>query len=393
MAVPSSSDVVICGGGAVGASTAFFLKHELGFTGTVTVIEKDMSFQRASTSLSASSIRLQFSTPENIQLSKFGVGFLKSMTERFGPEADPSFHERGYLILAAEAGKAVLEENNRIQLAEGARSTLLDTDGLAARFPWLNRDGLAVASFGEANEGWFDAATLHGTLRKAARTAGAVFIEDEVVGLTRDGARITAVTLKSGGKIATGTVVNAAGHAAGKLAAMAGAELPVEPRKRSVFVIHCPDAPPGMPLVTDATGIWIRPEGQFHITGWSPSDASDQTADPADFEPDYPIFEDILWPALAARVPAFETCKVVRAWAGLYDYNTLDQNAIIGRHPEITNLVFCNGFSGHGLQQSPASGRAAAELVMFNEFRAIDLTRFGYDRIRRKVPLLETNVY
>ena len=391
--VPTSSDVVICGGGAVGASTAFHLKHELKFPGSVTVIEKDMSFQFASTSLSASSIRLQFSTPENIKLSQYGVGFIRSLKDRFGPEADPSFHERGYLILSGDAGKAVLEENNRIQLAEGARSTLLDTDNLAKRFPWLNRDELALASFGEANEGWFDAATLHGTMRKAARAAGAVFIEDEVVGLTRDGERITSVALKGGETIAAGTVVNSAGHASGKLAALAGIALPVEPRKRTVFVVHCPDAPPGMPLLTDISGVWVRPEGQFHITGWSPPDADDVTADPNDFEPDHAIFEDLLWPALAARVPAFETCKVVRAWAGMYDYNTLDQNAIIGRHPDVENLVFSTGFSGHGLQQSPASGRAAAELVMFGEFRSIDLTRFGLDRIIKKVPLFETNVY
>ena len=387
------SDVVICGGGAVGAATAFFLKHELKFPGSVTVIEKDMSFQRASTSLSASSIRLQFSTPENIRMSKFGVSFLKSLKERFGAEADPSFHERGYLILAATAGQPVLEANNRIQLAEGARSTLLDLDGLARRFPWLNRDGLAIASFGEADEGWFDAATLHGTLRKSARAEGAVFVEDEVVGFSLESERIADVTLKSGGVIAAGTVVNAAGHAAGRLAALAEVALPVEPRKRSVFVVHCPGAAPGMPLVTDISGIWIRPEGQFHITGWSPPEAEDKTADPADFEPDYEIFEETIWPLLAARIPAFETCKVVRAWAGLYDYNTLDQNAIIGRHPKINNLIFCNGFSGHGLQQSPASGRAAAELVMFGAFRSIDLARFGYERVVRNAPLLETNVY
>ena len=263
---------------------------------------------------------------------------------------------------------------------------------LQARYPWLNPQGLAGAAFGEANEGWFDAATLHGTFRREAKTAGARFVDGAVVGIDRDANRLTAVSLADGRRIVCGAIVNAAGTGAGKVAALAGVPLPVEPRKRSVFVLHLRESLTGFPLIADTSGVWIRPEGQFYIAGWTPAEADDRTADADDFEVDHQIFEDTLWPALAHRLPAFESVKVVRSWVGHYDYNTLDQNGIIGRHPEISNLYFANGFSGHGIQQSPAVGRAVAELIADGRYTTIDLGRLGYQRIADNAPLTETNV-
>jgi glycine/D-amino acid oxidase-like deaminating enzyme len=176
------------------------------------------------------------------------------------------------------------------------------------------------------------------------------------------------------------------------LAATAGRPLPVEPRKRTVFVIDCPDAPRDLPLIVDPSGVWVRPEGSGFITGYSPPGADDSTADPADFGPDHALFESILWPALAARIPAFERLKVTGAWAGHYDFNTLDQNAIIGFDPVLPNLIYANGFSGHGLQHAPAVGRAVAELIAEGRYRSIDLSVFGYERVAACRPLFERNV-
>jgi glycine/D-amino acid oxidase-like deaminating enzyme len=383
-------DVVIIGGAAIGSSVAYFLTHDLGFAGSIGVVERDPTYAHAATTLSAASIRQQFSTPENIRMSRFGVEFFRDLKSRFGAEADIGFRERGYLLLAGESGADMLCANHRVQKAQGADIVLLDSAALAERFSWLNASELALGAFGQSGEGWFDAHSLLSLLRKAARDKGVRYIHDEVVGIDRNGPRVSGVALASGARIACGTLVNAAGPQAGDVAARAGIALPVEPRKRCVFVVACRAALPGMPLIVDPTGVWIRPEGEVYICGVSPPEAIDARA--RDFEVDYALFDDVVWPVLAHRIPAMDALKLQRAWAGHYDYNTLDQNALIGRHPEVTNFLFANGFSGHGLQQSPAAGRAIAELITHQKFVSIDLALFGYERIAQRRAVRELNI-
>ena len=383
-------DVAIVGGAAVGSSVAYFLTHDLGFTGSIAVIERDPTYAQAATTLSAASIRQQFSTPENIRMSRFGTAFFRDLKARFGADADIAFRERGYLLTADAGGAGTLTENHRVQAAEGADIVLLDAAAMAGRFPWLNTADLALGAFGRTGEGWFDAHSLLTLLRNAARAKGARYVHGDVTGMSREGDCITGVTLASGDRIACGTLVNAAGPQAGDVAALAGIVLPVEPRKRSVFVVACRTPLPGMPLMVDPSGVWIRPEGEVYICGVSPPQDADPRA--TDFEVDHALFDDVVWPALAQRVPALETLKLQRAWAGHYDYNTLDQNAVIGRHPEIENFIFANGFSGHGLQQSPATGRAVAELIVHQKFVSIDLSLFGYERIPEGRAVKELNV-
>ena len=176
------------------------------------------------------------------------------------------------------------------------------------------------------------------------------------------------------------------------MAANAGIALPVEPRKRSVFVFEARERFDDMPLLVDPSGVYVRPEGSVYITGGAEPHETDAAADPADFEPDWTLFEETIWPVLATRVPAFEAIKATRAWAGHYDYNTLDQNAVIGPHPEIGNFLFANGFSGHGLQQAPAVGKALAELVVHGAYRTIDCSVFGYERVAAGRAYRELNV-
>jgi FAD-dependent oxidoreductase domain-containing protein 1 len=383
-----SYDVVIIGGAAIGSAVAYFLTHDLGFSGSIAVIERDPTYAYAATTLSAASIRQQFSTPENIRMSRFGVAFFRDLKRRFGAEADIGFRERGYLLLASETGEETLAANHEIQRAEGADIVLMDGQALADNFRWLRTSDLRLGAFGRTGEGWFDAHSLLGLLRGAARQKAAAYVHGEVAGIARDGARVTGVTLSDGRRIACGTLVNAAGPQAGDVAALAGIRLPVEPRKRCVFVVACRTALPGMPLMVDPTGVWVRPEGEVYICGVSP--AEDPRA--ADFEVDYGLFEEVVWPMLAHRVPAMEELKLQRAWAGHYDYNTLDQNAVIGAHPEAANFIFANGFSGHGLQQSPAAGRAVAELIVHGKFVSLDLTPFGYERVVAGRAVKELNV-
>lgn len=390
-----SKDIVIIGGSIVGCATAYYLAKSGALAGRrISVVEKDPTFAACSTARSAGGVRQQFSTPENIALSKVTLDLLRNLKETFGPDADVSFREQGYLILASEEGADVLAANVETQRGQGADIVLMRPDELAGRFPWLDLAGLACGSFGRSGEGWIDPVGLMTLFRNAARSAGVEFIHDTVTAIETSGNAVESVTLASGTRLPCGAVVNAAGPWAGAVAALAGIRLPVEPRKRYVYVIDSRDAPEALrqgPLTVDPTGVWFRPEGRLFITGISPEEADEPPA--ADLDAiDYSVFEEEVWPRLAARVPLFESIKVVNAWAGFYDYNTLDQNAIIGPHPEVGNFYFANGFSGHGLQQGAAAGRAITELILHGRFLTIDLTRFGYERIAEKRPLLELNI-
>jgi glycine/D-amino acid oxidase-like deaminating enzyme len=385
-------DVVIVGGAVVGSAIAYFLTHDLDFSGSVAVIERDPTYARAATTLSVASIRQQFSTPENIRMSRFGVAFIEDLQQRFGSDATVSYRPGGYLLLAGEAGCDRLTANHAIQRREGADIVLMDRAALGRRFHWLETADLAAGAFGRSGEGWLDAHLLLDLLRRAARRKGVIYVHGAVTDIDRVRGRVTAATLGDGRHFACGILVNAAGPSAGDLAAMAGVRLPVEPRKRSVFVVSCRADLAGMPLIVDITGVWVRPEGNLYLCGVSPPEDADPRADVDDFDVDYTQFDEIVWPALAHRIKAMEELKVMRAWAGHYDFNTLDQNAVLGPHPEVTNFYFANGFSGHGLQQAPATGRAIAELITHNRFVSLDLSVFGYERITAGRAVRELNV-
>ena len=379
-----AGDVVVIGGGAMGGAVAVHLLEDAAFDGRVTVIERDPTYRRASSALSAAGTRRQFSTPENIRMSAYSFDFIR---DRLGLE----IREGGYLYLASPATCDILEANHLIQVAEGADVVLLAPPELAARFPWLSTDGIALGSLGRSGEGWFDGYGLVQALRARARELGAELLTAEVVGMDVAGDRVAAVTLGDGSKRACGSVVDAAGPWAAAVAAMAGIELPVEARRRCVFVFDVErDAPIDAPLIIDTSGVWFRPEGGSFIAGAAPADEDDLADLP--LTPDHALFETVLWPALANRVPAFDAIRVTNAWAGYYEMNTFDHNAIIGRHPQVRNLLFANGFSGHGIQQSPAVGRAIAELIVHDRFVTTDLGVFAFDRIAAARPVVEQNV-
>jgi FAD-dependent oxidoreductase domain-containing protein 1 len=384
-------DVVIIGGAVTGASTAWWLKGEAPGL-RVLVVEKDPTYAFAATALSVASVRQQFSNPVNVEISRFGVDFIRHFAERIGPEGGvPSLglKENGYLFLTgSEAGRAVMEEIAAMQRGLGAATEVLDRAALAAKFPWMVLDDVVAGSYGPRDEGWFDNMGLLNGFRAAAIARGAVFLRDEVVGLTRQGGRITGVTLKSGDTHGAGQVLCAAGTGATAVCAMAGAELPVEPRKRTVFVIDAPNARhPDAPLIIDHSGIYLRPEHGQWITATVPDEDGPCALD--DWEPDHVQFENLIWEKLYARAEGFDAVKVTRFWVGHYDYNRLDQNAVIGLWPGLENFYIAGGFSGHGLQQSPAVGRGLSELMLTGSFKTIDLAPLSPQRILENRPFLE----
>ena len=388
-------DVVIAGGAVIGSSVAWHLATHPSFSGSVLVVEPDPTYQFSASALSAGSIRQQFSQKVNIAISLYGIGFLRDIGNRLEVEGDkPSIglHEGGYLYLGHENARPIYDANNADQTALGADITLLNPDEIAKRFPWFNLEDVALGSFGASGEGWFDGYGLMQAFRRAARAKGVTYRPSRVTGVEREGGKITAVVLADGSRITCGALVNAAGASGARVLAEAmGHPVPVYAKKRSVFSFLAKEKVPDCPLVIDTTGVWWRPEGEGFIAGYSP-DEPEEIDHGHDFEVDWPLFEEIMWPALAHRVPAFENIRPGRAWAGHYDMNLLDHNAIVGRLGDLANGYIACGFSGHGLQQSPAVGRGIAELIVEGAYRALDLSDLGYARILAKKPLLERNV-
>ncbi len=399
--VTPSADVVIAGGAAIGSSIAYHLAADPTFDGRIVVVEKDPTYRFSASALSAASIRQQFSSPVNIRISLYGIAFMRAIGDHLVVEGERpaiDLHEGGYLYLGGDEGAKILAENQSLQTAEGADILLLDHDALAHRFPWLALDGVVAGTWGRSGEGWYDGWGLMQAFRKKARSLGVTYVDGEVVAVEKTGDRVTAVVLKDGARIACGALVNAAGASGGRrLAAASGIDIPVFARKRCVFAFHCRGDVTKRTIADRRVGLLVParrpagPEGQLlFICGGGP--AGQETGDAEDFEVDWSLFEDIYWPTLAERVPAFESIKPGRAWAGHYDMNELDHNAIVGRAVGTSNLYLANGFSGHGLQQSPAVGRGLAELIAHGRYMTLDLSDLGHERVVEGRPLLERNV-
>jgi glycine/D-amino acid oxidase-like deaminating enzyme len=385
-------DVVIVGGAIMGSATAFFLTDDPAFTGRVLVVEPDPSCARAGTGLTNSCIRQQFSTAINVRISQFGAAFFEDLPARMRDARVPAMRIQnfGYMYLAAtESAAAALREAAAVQREEGAATRLLTPDAIAAEYPFYATDDLLLGSINTDREGYFDGYTMFDWMRRLARERGVDYIADRVTGLEVAGDRVTGVRLASGETVGCGAVVNAAGTRGAEVAAMAGLAIPVEPRKRYTWVFTAATPlPRALPLTIDPSGVHVRQDGAASYMAGAHT-AADPAVDPDDFAMDHAIWEEHVWPALATRIPAFAAIRVQREWAGHYDMNVLDANAICGPHPGITNFHFLNGFSGHGLQQAPAMGRGAAEMLVHGRYLTLDLSPFGFDRIAAGRPFVE----
>ena len=394
----SSYDVVIVGGAIMGSSTAWFLTDNPDFDGSILVIERDPTYEFASTSLSNSCIRQQFSTELNVRISQFGAEFLKNLRSFMGGDErvpDLEVQSYGYMYLAdTERFANVLRQNQHVQLACGAETRLMTPEEIAADYPFYALDDIVLGSINTKDEGYWDGGTVFEWFRRSSRERGVEFIANEVVAMTLDASdtKVESVTLGSGEVIACGKVVNASGPRAALTAKMAGIEIPVEPRKRFTWIFTS-ETPldQELPLTIDPSGVHVRQDGpETYLAGCAPE--VDPAAPFEDFAMDHRRWEDHVWPIIASRIPQFEAIKVVTEWAGHYAFNTLDQNAILGPHPEVANFHFQNGFSGHGLQQSAAMGRAMSEWLTYGTYRSLDMRPFHYDRIARNEPMVEAAV-
>jgi glycine/D-amino acid oxidase-like deaminating enzyme len=394
----SSYDVVIVGGAMYGSSTAWWLTQNPDFNGSVLVLERDPSYEKCSTAHTNSCIRQQFSNPLNVSISQFGAEFINNFCEFMGGDErvpELSIQSYGYMYLAdTEEFADTLRASHATQAANGAATKLMTPDQIKAEYPFYNVDDLTLGSINLVNEGYWDGGTVFEWWRRSAGERGVEYVGNAVTAMTKNAAgdRIESVTLASGEVIACGHVVNASGPRAVLTSRMAGIEIPVEPRKRFTWIFSA-ENPLDMelPLTIDPSGVHFRQDGPKTYLAGGHADY-DPAVDYDDFAMDHGIWQDHIWPTIATRIPQFEAIKVVTEWAGHYAYNTLDHNAIVGPHDEVSNFLFLNGFSGHGLQQSPAFGRGMSELIAYGEFRSLDFAPFSYDRIAKGIPFSETAI-
>ncbi|VDM44965.1 unnamed protein product [Toxocara canis] len=425
---PFRTEVLIIGGGLTGSSTAYWIKQRFR--------DEDFKFAESSTMLSCGGITQQFCVPEHIEMSMFTTEFLRHAGEHLrildNDPPDIHFLPMGYMHLACTPEDAERMRNNwKLQVEKGARIAMLNHDELTAKFPFINFDDVILGTYGLENEGCIDAWQLLSAIREKNITLGVQYVKGEVEGflfernhgmrelhgfeddevadeMKESHQRIRGVFVRpqmtdaSARPIRTHFVVNAAGPWAGKIAEMAGigkgkgllaVKLPVEPRKRMVFMVYAPDVPPiDMPALVDPSGVYCLQEeaGNTFICGKLPTKEEDEKINHTNLEVDYDFFYERVWPILAKRVPAFKNIKIKNAWAGYEDVNTFDNSPIIGEHLLYTNMHIMCGFGNRGVQHALAAGRGFSERIFDGAYTSINMRKFDMRRLLKMEKLQET---
>ncbi|MFJ7726887.1 NAD(P)/FAD-dependent oxidoreductase [Neobacillus sp. NPDC097160] len=383
-------DIIIVGGGIMSASLAYHLLKD-GFTGDIAIFEKDPQYEFSSTPRSEGGIRQTFSTEINIRMSQYSFHMYKKFEEEMaidGEQALIDFKQHGYLYLLNDKTLPTYKEIMNIQRKLGVNAILMPPEEIKDYIPELNVADLAGAVF-DPDAGNIDPySVLQAYVRKAKRL-GAKYIYEEVDCLLSEGDQITGIQLKSGEKHDAPIVVNACGAWSGELSQTIGIEIPVRPLRRQVFCIDLAKRfIKELPFTFDPTGIHFRSEGSKVIVGWG-----NDVPFGYDFHWERSYFEEEIWPLLAERSANFEQLKLERGWAGLYDYNYIDQNGIISGHPKMRGYYIATGFSGHGFQQAPAVGKGLSELIRLGKFETIDMSALSIERFEKNELVLEMAVF
>ena len=372
----------------MGSATAYFLKT-LSPTLAVTVIEPDPTYEFCSTLRASGGARHLFSCPENIEMSKYSIDFIKAFPQAMAladREAPVDWVEGGYLFIVPPEGGGLLDSNHAVQREHGCDVHLLSPSQLKERFPSMYVDDLAGGVL-SPRDGWCDPNGLLQGFKRKAVSMGVAYLKDRVTGFKQGGASLTHADLESGATISADAFVNAAGAWAGVVSAFAGVPLPVAPVRRYEHYFTCGNPMERIPYVKDMARLAFRSEG----AGFSGGLVDGGVQRGFNFDVDHDYFENVVWPAVAHRFPPLESAKCHRTWSGLYEQCELDGNPVIGA-TSIGNFYTLAGFSGHGMMHAPAAARGLAELMVRGEFETIDLTRLGYARVVSGTPYREAGI-
>ena len=383
----NTAEVLIVGGGVVGSSAAWQLRKD-GFIGRIVVIERDPQYRRASAALAMGGIRQQFCTPVTVQMVQYSVELWKQFDTRMAvPGHAPRawFRPRGYLFLADAASAERLGERYEQERRAGAQVRLWSPDELRRQLPDFVLDDIVFAVFGP-EDGYANPREVLFGFRQAAESAGVEYVTGEVIGIGTSGGCVTAVHLQGGESIHVRTVVNAAGAWGGRLAQLAGLDVPIEPVRQMLFRCVLPRMwPYRFPMTVDPSGLHWRHDDPVNegdadgiILAWTNLNETPGE----NFSADQGRWADQFYPALVKRVPALLDVSHVTAWAGLYEM-TPDHNPALGEHPALHGFIFAAGFSGHGLMMSPATARIVSEIVRLGRSETFDVTIFAPDRFAR----------
>jgi len=388
------SNIVIIGGGIIGSAAAYFLAR-CGNAGSITVIEPDSTYTKATTPQGAGGVRQQFSVAENIEMSRFSLAFYKNFAKHMAdiPDiADIQFREQGYLLLVSKNGESSLRINQQLQSSLGVNAELIDYQQIKQRFPSISRDDIALGCH-TPDDGWIDPTAGLWGFRKAASHLGANYVNAAVTDMQTSATKIASVKLNTGENVEADFFINTAGAWVADIAKMSGASLPVVPMCRVQHFWNCAEPIEPLPLIKDESGMFFRPEGTGFAGGRPSFDIQPGFIDDiySGFFANY--FEDTVWPLIAGLVPKFENLRLQRSWAGHYAQNLFDANMIIGPYsPGHDNIITACGFSGHGIMHAPAVGRALCERALSGRYQSIDLTRLEIDRIKRNEPCEELGI-
>ncbi len=380
-------DVMFVGGGLMGCATAFHLL-QLDPHLRVALVEKDPSFAKSSTVLSDGNMRIQFNVRENILISLYGFDFLSRFAEEMAvgdEKPDIGFRPVGNLFLVGEESRESAQAGMRLQQSHGAAVEWWDAVEVTRRYPWISAETIAGGTFGP-KDGIMDPNAVLQAYKAKAIELGAEYVVGEVASVDVADGRVQGITLTDGTIYPAKYVVNSAGAWGTEIARSAGVEIPVDPVMRHVFHIEAPvSSEELLPLIVFPSGIYLHHERENHfMVGKS------TPADPIgfDFTFNRNLFTEYMWEDLVNYMPEFENLRLIDGWAGLYDVNTFDGNAILGEWPDLRGFILVNGFSGHGFQQCHAVGAYLADVILGKPPR-IDLSAFAPDRIVRGVRVAE----
>ncbi len=381
------TDIIIVGGGVIASSIAYNLLND-GYTGEIIIFEKDKLYEFSSTPRSAGGIRQLFTTAVNVQMGKYAVEKYSTFPEDMavdGERAEIDFRQNGYLFLAKnETSMKQLETQAKLQNGYNINSELLYHDELLRVIPELNLDDIAGGLY-SSKDGYLDPYSVMQGYIKKAKQMGATYIYEEVGEILQEAGKVSGIKTTGGDTYRAPIVINCAGPWAPAISETVGVTLPINPLKRQIIQFDVAEPLKNMlPLTVDPTGVYFRHEGSSVISGFS-----EDVKPGIEFSWNRSFFTEFLWPILANRIPNFERAKIQSGWAGIYSYNTIDQNAIIGEHPELKGYHMAVGFSGHGMQQAPAVGRGMSEYIRTGKYENIDFTPLRFERFAEKDLLIE----